>query len=401
MTGKIVLAYSGGLDTSVAVQYLTHEYGYDVVACTVDVGNEKDFTVIREKALKVGAEKAIVIDAKETLVNEYIFPALRANALYEGKYPLATALTRPLIAKLLVDTAHQEGAVAVAHGCTGKGNDQVRIEVGVNTLGPELMVIAPAREWNMTREQLIDYADQHGIPVPVTKKSIYSIDESLWGRAIECGILEDPWAEPPEDAFKWTVSVDEAPDKAEYLEIGFYEGTPITLNGSELGGVALIEQANEVAGHHGVGRIDMIEDRRVGIKSREVYEAPAALLLTAAHQALETLVMSREQLRFGQIISQEYANLVYDGLWFGGLHRDLTAYLSSSQRYVSGLVRVKLHKGNATVVGLKSPFSLYDYGLATYDKDDSFDQSHAAGFIHLWGLSAKVQGRVQKERDSA
>ena len=401
MTGKIVLAYSGGLDTSVAVQYLTREYGYDVVACTVDVGNEKDFTTIREKALKVGAEKAIVIDAKETLVDEYIFPALRANALYEGKYPLATALTRPLIAKLLVDTAHQEGAVAVAHGCTGKGNDQVRIEVGVNTLGPELMVIAPAREWNMTREELIDYADQRGIPVPVTKKSIYSIDESLWGRAIECGILEDPWEEPPEDAFKWTVSVDAAPDKSEYLEIGFYEGTPITLNGEEPGGVALIDRANEIAGRHGVGRIDMIEDRRVGIKSREVYEAPAALLLIAAHQALESLVMSREQIRFGQIVSQEYANLVYDGLWFGGLHRNLTAYINSSQRYVSGLVRVKLHKGNATVVGLKSPFSLYDYGLATYDKNDSFDPSHAAGFIHLWGLGAKVQGRVQKERDSA
>lgn len=401
MSGKIVLAYSGGLDTSVAVQYLTREYGYDVVTCTVDVGNEKDFTVIRDKALKVGAEKAIVIDAKETLVNDYIFPALRANALYEGKYPLATALTRPLIAKLLVDTAHQENAVAVAHGCTGKGNDQVRIEVGVNTLGPELMVIAPAREWGMTREELIDYADQRGIPVPVTKKSIYSIDESLWGRAIECGILEDPWAEPPEDAFKWTVSVDAAPDKAEYLEIGFYEGTPITLNGEELGGVTLIDRANELAGRHGVGRIDMIEDRRVGIKSREVYEAPAALLLTAAHQGLESLVMSREQIRFGQIVSQEYANLVYDGLWFGGLHRDLTAYINSSQRYVSGLVRVKLHKGNATVVGLKSPFSLYDYGLATYDKNDSFDQSHAAGFIHLWGLGAKVQGRVQKERDSA
>ncbi len=401
MTGKIVLAYSGGLDTSVAVQYLTREYGYDVVACTVDVGNEKDFTTIREKALKVGAEKAIVIDAKETLVDEYIFPALRANALYEGKYPLATALTRPLIAKLLVDTAHQEGAVAVAHGCTGKGNDQVRIEVGVNTLGPELMVIAPAREWNMTREELIDYADQRGIPVPVTKKSIYSIDESLWGRAIECGILEDPWEEPPEDAFKWTVSVDAAPDKSEYLEIGFYEGTPITLNGEEPGGVALIDRANEIAGRHGVGRIDMIEDRRVGIKSREVYEAPAALLLIAAHQALESLVMSREQIRFGQIVSQEYANLVYDGLWFGGLHRNLTAYINSSQRYVSGLVRVKLHKGNATVVGLKSPFSLYDYGLATYDKNDSFDPSHAAGFIHLWGLGARVQGRVQKERDSA
>jgi argininosuccinate synthase len=397
VTGKIVLAYSGGLDTSVAVQYLTQDYGYDVVACTVDVGNEKDFTTIREKALKVGAEKAIVIDAKETLVNDYIFPALRANALYEGKYPLATALTRPLIAKLLVDTAHAEGAVAVAHGCTGKGNDQVRIEVGVNTLGPELMVIAPAREWGKTREELIDYAEQHGIPVPVTKKSIYSIDESLWGRAIECGILEDPWEEPPEDAFKWTVSVDAAPDKPEYLEIGFYEGVPITLNGKELGGVELIDQANEIAGRHGVGRIDMIEDRRVGIKSREVYEAPAALLLTAAHQALESLVMSREQIRFSQIISQEYANLVYDGLWFSGLHRDLTAYINNSQRYVSGLVRVKLQKGNATVSGLKSPFSLYDYGLATYDKNDSFDQTHAAGFIQLWGLSAKVQGRVQKD----
>ncbi len=395
MTGKIVLAYSGGLDTSVAVRYLMHEYGFDVVTCTVDVGNEKDFTGVRDKALKVGAEKAVVIDAKQALVKDYIFPALKANALYQGKYPLATALTRPLIAKLLVETAHQENAVAVAHGCTGKGNDQVRIEVAVNTLGPELTVIAPAREWNKTRDELIDYAAKHDIPVPVTKANPYSIDKSLWGRAIECGVLEDPWTEPPEDAYKWTVAVDDAPQKAEYVEIGFFEGAPITLDGKELDGVTLIEKCSFQAGGHGIGRINMIEDRRVGIKSREIYEAPAALLLIEAHRALESLVLSREQIRFGQIVSQEFANLIYDGLWFSGLHRNLVDYIESSQQFVSGLVRLKLHRGQATVVGVKSPFSLYDYGLATYDRDDSFDPSQAAGFIHLWGLGVRVQGRKQ------
>jgi len=398
MSGKVVLAYSGGLDTSVAIKWLSKEYNFDVIAVTVDVGNEKDFTTVREKALAVGAEEALVVDAREALVDEFVFPALRANALYQGQYPLATALNRPLIARILVEAARQRGAQAVAHGCTGKGNDQVRLEVGINTLGPEMSVIAPAREWGMSRAELMDYARENGIPVPVTADKPYSIDECLWGRAIECGVLEDPWQEPPEDIYEWTKSPDAAPAEPRYLEIGFVRGVPLTLDGEEIDGVTLITRLNEIAGEYGVGRIDHIEDRRVGIKSREVYEAPAAVLLLKAHRALEGLVLSRPQLRFAEQVSGEYANLVYDGLWFSGLHRDLTAYVESSQIFVSGMVRLKLHRGHCQVVGRKSPFSLYDYGLATYDKADSFDASAAPGFIQLWGLEAKTQTRVQQFR---
>ena len=395
MPGKVVLAYSGGLDTSVAIRWLKENHDLEVVALTIDVGNERDFTAIKEKALKVGAVKAVVVDSKELFVNHFIFPALQADALYEGQYPLATALSRPLIGKLLVDVAREEGAVAVSHGSTGKGNDQVRIEVSVNALAPDLKIIAPAREWGMTREETIAYAERYGIPVPVTVASPYSIDENLWGRSIECGVLEDPWVEPPEDAFAWTKSPKEAPDTPGYVEIGFEQGVPVAVDGKKMDGVTLIRALNEMAGSHGVGRVDLLENRLVGIKSREIYEAPAASVLLQAHQSLQAMTLSKEQMRFKQKVAVEYADLVYNGLWFTSLHEDLAACIQSSQRHVTGTVRLKLFKGACTVVGRKSPYSLYSYGLATYDKDDVFDQSAAAGFIHIWGLPVKTQAQIQ------
>jgi argininosuccinate synthase len=395
VSDKIVLAYSGGLDTSVAVKWLKDKYNLDIIAVTIDVGNEKDFTAVKQKALKVGAVKSLVIDGKELFVKYFIFPALQANALYEGQYPLATALSRPLMAKLLVDTALAEGAVAIAHGCTGKGNDQVRFEVSINALAPDMKILAPAREWGMNREETIAYARQHGIPVPITVASPYSIDECLWGRAIECGVLEDPWAEPPADVYTWTTSPDGAPDEPQYLEIGFEKGIPVVLDGEEVDGISLIKKLNEIAGRHGIGRIDHIENRVVGIKSREIYEAPAALVLILAHQALEAMTMSKDQLRFKQKVAVEYADLIYNGLWFSQLNRDLSAYILSSQRYVTGTVRMKLFKGQATVMGRKSPWSLYNLGLATYDKGDKFNQKAAEGFIHLWGLPVKTQAQLQ------
>jgi len=395
MSDKVVLAYSGGLDTSVAINWIKEKYNLDVIVLTVDVGNERDFSAIRQKALNVGAIKALVVDAKDSFVKEYVFPALQADALYEGEYPLATALARPLMAKLLVDVAQKEGASAVAHGCTGKGNDQVRFEVSINALAPDLKIIAPAREWGMTREQTINYAQRHGIPVPVTVASPYSIDENLWGRSVECGVLENPWVEPPEEVFTWTRSTGETSDKPDYVEIGFEKGIPVTVDGQQLGGVSLIQQLNELAGRHGVGRIDHLENRLVGIKSREVYEAPAARVLLQAHQALEAMTLSKSQLRFKQKVAQEYADLIYNGLWFTALRQDLAAYVKSSQRFVTGTVRLKLFKGSSRVVGRKSPFSLYSYGLATYDKADVFDQSASPGFIHIWGLPARTQAQTQ------
>ncbi len=395
MSAKVVLAYSGGLDTSVAIKWLKEKSNLDVIALTIDVGNERDFSAIQQKALKVGAVKALVKDAKELFVNYFIFPALQADAIYEGQYPLATALSRPLMAKLLVDTAIEEGAAAVAHGCTGKGNDQVRFEVSINALSPALKIVAPAREWGMTREETLSYAQRHNIPVPITSASPYSIDENLWGRSIECGVLEDPWAEPPEEVFTWTKSPSEAPEKPAYVEIGFDKGIPITIDGKEMDGVSLIQQLNELAGKHGVGRIDHLENRLVGIKSREIYEAPAAVVLLQAHQALEAMTLSKEQLRFKQKVSQEYADLIYNGLWFTSLHQDLAAYIKSSQHFVNGTVRLKLFKGSCRVVGRKSPKSLYSFGLATYDKGDQFDQSAASGFIHIWGLPVRTQAQVQ------
>ena len=395
MSDKVVLAYSGGLDTSVAIKWLKEKYNLDVIALTIDVGNERDFSAIQQKALKVGAVKALVKDAKEAFVNHFVFPALQADALYEGQYPLATALSRPLMAKLLVDTALEEGALAVAHGCTGKGNDQVRFDVGVNALAPDLKIIAPAREWGMTREETIAYAQKYDIPVPITVASPYSIDENLWGKSIECGVLEDPWVEPPEEVFTWTRSPDKAPDEPDYVEIGFEKGIPTTIDGQEMNGVSLIQRLNELAGRHGVGRVDHLENRLVGIKSREIYEAPAAMVLLQAHKALQAMTLSKAQLRFKQKVAVEYADLIYNGLWFTLVHQDLAAFVKSSQRFVTGTVRLKLFKGNSSVVGRKSPVSLYSYGLATYDKGDEFDQSASPGFIHIWGLPVRTQAQVQ------
>jgi len=393
MSEKVVLAYSGGLDTSVAVKWIRETYGMEVIALMVDVGSERDLPQIQKKALKVGAVKSLVADAKEEFVRDYVFPALKADALYEGQYPLATALARPLIVKLMVDVARKEGATAVAHGCTGKGNDQVRFDVSTFALAPDLKIIAPAREWGMTREEEVAYAKKNGIPV--SAGSEYSIDINLWGRSIECGVLEDPWNEPPEDIYILTRSVKDAPDEPAYVEIGFEEGEPVSLYGQELDGVSLIHELTQLAGGHGIGRIDHVENRLVGIKSREIYEAPAGTVLLAAHRALEALVLSREQLRFKEKVALEYADMVYNGLWFTPYHEDLKAYVDSTQRHVSGTVRVKMYKGQATVVGRKSPYSLYRQSLATYEEGDEFDQSASVGFIQIWGLPAKTQSQVQ------
>lgn len=397
MKDKVVLAYSGGVDTSVAIKWIAENYDMDVIALSIDVGMERDYEAIRQKALRVGAVKALVVDAKDVFIDDFVFPALQADAIYEGEYPLATALARPLIAKLLVDTAREEGATVVAHGSTGKGNDQVRFDVSTVALAPEMKIIAPAREWGFTREETIQYAERHGIPIPVTSASPYSIDENLWGKSIECGVLEDPWTEPPEDIYTWTKSPNDAPDEPAYVVIAFERGVPVALDGQEMKGADLVERLNALAGEHGVGRIDHVENRLVGIKSREIYEAPAATVLLAAHLALEQLTLARDQLRFKQRVAQEYSDLVYNGLWFSGLQRDLTAYVKSTQRNVSGDVRMKLLKGQAAVVGRKSPRSLYSYGLATYDEADEFDQSHAEGFIQIYGLPVKTQARLQGE----
>jgi len=397
MADKVVLAYSGGLDTSVAVRWLEEKYNLKVITLTVDVGGVADLDAIRQKALKVGAIKALVIDAKETFIKSYVFPAIQADAVYEGQYLLSTALARPLIARLLVKTAKQEKAKMVAHGCTSKGNDQVRLDVGVAALAPELKVIAPAREWKMTREETIKYAQAHDIPVPITRARPYSIDENLWGRGIECGVLEDTWNEPPEHIFLWTRSPEKTPARPAYLEIGFEKGIPVSLNGRKVEPVRLVQKVHDLAGKHGIGRIDHVENRLVGIKSREIYEAPAALVLLKAHLALEDLVLTKEQLRFKAGVASEYADLIYNGLWFTGMRQDLAAYVESTQRYVTGTIRVKLFKGNCQVVGRKSPYSLYDYSLATYDKGDVFDHSASPGFIHIWGLPVRTQARAQRE----
>jgi argininosuccinate synthase len=395
MTDKLVLAYSGGLDTSVAVRWLT-ERGYAVVALTVDVGIDRDRATLEERARSAGAVDFRWIDAREDFIRYFAFPALAAGALYQGHYPLATALARPLIAKLMVDVARDTGALAVAHGCTGKGNDQVRFDVSVQALAPDLRIVAPLREWELrTREEEIEYAQRHSIPVPVTKESPYSIDENLWGRSIESGPLEDPWVEPPEDAFAWTRSVANAPGEPQSVEIAFEHGLPISLDGEELDGVTLVQRLNELAGAHGVGRIDHVEDRLVGIKSREVYEAPAAVTLLRAHEALEHLTLSKQQLKLKNALAHEYAELIYNGLWFSAHHQDLASYVQSSPRHVTGRVRLRLHKGHATPVGAQSPRSLYAAALATYEKGDQFDQSAAEGFIKIWGLPVRVQAQAQ------
>jgi len=395
---KIVLAYSGGLDTSVCIKWLQEKYGYDVIALCLDVGEGKDLQSIKEKALKVGAIKAIVMDAKELLAKHYILPALKANCLYEGKYPLSSALSRPLISKLLVETAKQEGAVAVAHGCTGKGNDQVRFEVSIQSLAPELKVIAPVREWGMNRDEEIAYAEEKGIPIPVDLDNPFSIDANIWGRACEAGVLENPWNEASEEAFDWTVPIDLTPDEPEYVDIEFVQGEPVALNGKSLPLVDLIETLNELGGKHGVGRIDHIENRLVGIKSREVYENPAALILIHAHKELEFLTLPREVTKFKVVVEQQLSQMIYDGLWYSPLKNALDAFVNETQTSVSGIVRVKLWKGNYTVVARKSEHSLYNEELATYSAGDLFDHEAAVGFIKLWGLPTKVYTEVNQKK---
>ncbi len=391
-----VLAYSGGLDTSVAVAWLRETHGFEVVTVTGDLGTVKNLEAIQQKALRSGARRAIVQDARAIFVQYFVWPALQAGALYEERYPLATALGRPLLAKLLVDAARDEGARYVAHGCTGKGNDQVRFDLAVGALAPELTVIAPMRGgMNMTRDEEIDYAKARGIPVPVTKKSPYSVDMNLWGRSVEAGILEDPWGAPPRDVYEWTVDPEQAPAKPREVVVTFKEGTPVALDGKELPGVDLIDKLNTLAGKHGVGRIDQIENRLVGIKSREIYEAPAAVVLHEAHRALEAMVLSKESLRFKAKVAAEYADLVYNGLWFSAHHQDLAAFVRSTQRFVSGEIRIRLHRGTATVVGRRSEHSLYSMSLATYGKGDTFDHQAAEGFIGVFGLPLRNQSRTQ------
>jgi argininosuccinate synthase len=389
---KVVLAYSGGLDTSVAIRWL-QERGFDVVALTVDVGQPGDLAAIKEKAEKLGA-KAYVLDVRREFAEEFILPALKANAMYEGQYPLSTAVARPLIGKHLVAVARREGAKFIAHGCTGKGNDQVRFDLCTTALAPELHVIAPARVWNMTREQEIAYAKERGIPVPVDNGSPYSTDENLWGRSIECGVLEDPRIEPPEEVFEWTTDPAEAPDEPAYTTVRFEAGKPIAMDGKRADLASIIVALSELAGRHGVGRIDHVESRVVGIKSREVYECPAATVLMKAHQALEALVLPRDVLEFARTIASRYATLIYDGFWFTPLREAFDAFIESTQIRVSGDVSVKLFKGSATVVGRASPNSLYDHGLATYSKGDAFRQDMAEGFIYVWGLPARTWAAV-------
>ncbi|CAM3143065.1 argininosuccinate synthase [Filibacter tadaridae] len=394
---KVVLAYSGGLDTSVAVQWLTDQ-GYAVIACCLDVGEGKDLNFIQAKALQVGAVNSYVIDAKEEFANEYVRLALQGHTMYEEKYPLISALSRPLISKKLVEVAHKENATAVAHGCTGKGNDQVRFEVAIKALDPSLEVIAPVREWSWSREEEINYAKEKNIPIPINLDSPYSIDQNLWGRSNECGILEDPWAAPPEGAYGLTVAIEDAPDTPELLEIEFEKGIPTSINGTTYPLSELILQLNDRAGKHGVGRIDHVENRLVGIKSREVYECPGAMTLLTAHKELEDITLVKELAHFKPIISQKLSELIYNGLWFSPLKNALEAFIEETQQFVNGTVRVKLFKGHAIVEGRKSANSLYDEKLATYTADDEFDQSAAVGFIKLWGLPTEVHSMVNEKK---
>ncbi|KAA9027492.1 argininosuccinate synthase [Niallia endozanthoxylica] len=395
---KLVLAYSGGLDTSVAITWLKDQ-GYDVVACCLDVGEGKDLEFIKEKAITVGAVESYVIDAKEEFAKDYALLSLQAHTLYEGKYPLVSALSRPLISKKLVEVAEEVGAVAIAHGCTGKGNDQVRFEVSIQALNPELQVVAPVREWAWSREEEIEYAKQKNIPIPINLDSPFSIDQNLWGRANECGILEDPWATPPKDAYELTVEIEDTPDTPDIIEIGFEQGVPVSLDGKKYDSLAqLILDLNTLAGKHGVGRIDHVENRLVGIKSREVYECPAAMTLIKAHKELEDLTLVKEVAHFKPIVELKLTEIIYEGLWFSPLKDALAAFIAETQKFVTGTVRVKLFKGHAIVEGRKSEYSLYDEKLATYTADDAFDHSAAVGFIELWGLPTKVQSIVQKNK---
>ncbi|SDQ29461.1 argininosuccinate synthase [Streptococcus equinus] len=392
---KVILAYSGGLDTSVAITWLMKDY--DVVAVCMDVGEGKDLDFIHDKALKVGAVESYVLDVKDEFAEEYVLPALQAHAYYEQKYPLVSALSRPVISKKLVEIAHKTGATTIAHGCTGKGNDQVRFEVAIAALDPELKVIAPVREWKWSREEEIEYAKANGVPVPADLDNPYSVDQNLWGRANECGVLENPWNQAPEDAFGITNSPEEAPDTPEFIDIEFKEGKPVALNGKEMKLADLIQEVNAIAGKHGVGRIDHVENRLVGIKSREIYECPGAITLLTAHKEIEDITLVREVSHFKPILENELSNLIYNALWFSPATKAIIAYIKETQKVVNGTAKVKLYKGSAKVVARKSPNSLYDENLATYTSADSFDQDAAVGFIKLWGLPTQVNSQVNNK----
>ena len=385
---KVVLAYSGGLDTSVAIRWLLENKTEKVIALGIDLGQKEDLVSIQKKALQIGASESLIINAQDEFINDYIWPALFSNAIY-GDYPLSTSLARPLIAKLLVRVAKQKKADAIAHGCTAKGNDQVRFDVSTMALAPNLKIIAPAREWKMTREELIDYAKKYNIPVPVKKRSPFSIDFNLWGRSIEGGIIEDAWKEPPENAYALTKNPKLAPSIPSYINIGFKNGIPFSINNKKYNGISLIQKLNKIAGNHGIGRIDQIENRVVGIKSREVYETPAALVLIKAHKDLESLAHTRETILFKSLLDGKYAQLIYDGRWFNPLREAIDEFNKYIQKRVTGIIRVKLFKGSVTVVGRKSHYSLYKTKLATYGKGDVFDGSAALGFIKLFGLDLK------------
>lgn len=399
MKEKIILAYSGGLDTSVAIKWLTDE-GYDVIACCLDIGEGKDTAFIKEKALQVGASASYAIDAKEEFAQEFALVALQGHTFYEQAYPLVSALSRPLIAKKLVELARTTGATTIAHGCTGKGNDQVRFEVAINALAPDLKIIAPVRQWQWSREEEIAYAKENGIPIPANLDNPYSIDQNLWGRACECGILEDPWATPPARAYELTTALEYTPDQPDVIELTFEQGIPIALNKEKMSLSQLILTLNQLAGKHGIGRIDHVENRLVGIKSREVYECPGAVTLMQAHKELEDLTFVRELAHFKPLIEQQLGQMIYDGLWFNPLTEALLQFLKSTQIYVNGTVRVKLFKGNIIVEGRKSSNSLYSEELATYTSADTFDQQAAIGFIKLWGLPSKVHAEVQSQQEN-
>jgi argininosuccinate synthase len=388
---KVVLAYSGGVDTSVCIPYLKQEWGVnEVITLAAELGQGGDMEPIRQKALNSGAVESLVINATAEFVQDYAFPAIQANALYENRYPLSTALARPLIAKLLVEAAEKYGADAVAHGCTGKGNDQVRFDVSIAALNPNIKVLTPAREWGMSREETIAYGEKCGIPAPVKKSSPYSIDENLLGRAVEAGILEDPWAEPPEEVYAMTSAIANTPNDPEYVEIGFEQGVPVALNGTAMDPISLITEMNAIAGRNGVGRIDMIENRLVGIKSREIYETPAMLVLIDAHRDLESLTLPADVTQYKRGIEQTYSQMIYNGLWYSPLRDALDGFVQKTQERVTGIVRVKLFKGTAAVVGRRAATSLYTPDLATYGADDKFDHKAAEGFIYVWGLPTRV-----------
>ncbi len=398
---RIVLAYSGGLDTSVAIPWLAEKYGCEIIAVTLDLGQGEDLTNVRERALALGAVRAHVIDAREEFARDYVMRALQARAIYEDGYPLASALARPLIAKHLVAIARMEGATAVAHGCTGKDNDQVGLDISVRALDPSLTLIAPAREWEMSRSDEIEYARVRNIPVPVTIASPYSVDSNLWGRSVECGVLEDAWQEPPDDIYTLTRAPQHCPDEPAYIEIDFDRGVPVRANGIDMALVELIESLETIAGAHGVGRIDMMENRLMGIKSREIYEAPAASVLHIAHRELEKLVITRDLERIKQDMGRVYADAVYNGLWFSPTREAIDAFVAAIQPRVTGSVRLKLFKGDCRVVGRRSEYALYDRDLATYHAGDRFEHAAAEGFIKIWGLPTETAARKQATRATA